>query len=421
MRLFRQPFFYPLRKAVMKIRQRIKKAHLELPMLIALMIIGFLLIHDLAGGTLLRHDPHDSYTLQAQAWLDGKTWLENGADYTWLELAVYDGQYFVSFPPVPSVVMLPFVLLFGEDTPNNALVALYTIAAVIGAYRACRSQKLSSRQSCFWAFAAVMCSNMLEISTNGGVWLQAQTLNMAFLCWAIDCALRSRRTGALLLTALAVGCRPFSAFYFPLFIVYFLYSDHSIKKTLKSLLIPLAAAALVGLAYCWYNMIRFDNPFEFGHNYLPEFTEAEHGQFHLSYLGTNLHNIFLRGVTLDENGALVFPMFDGFLFYLANPFFIILAVQFVKDLRHHRITGPMWAAVAGLAVNLICLCLHKTFGGYQFGARYTVDLLPFAFAYLLLSGRKHPHRWEVFAAAFGFLFNAYGAVLMRLYDYLPRL
>lgn len=415
-----QPLFYIFfGRETMQLRQRIKTAPLELPLLLILMAIGYLLIHDLAGGTLFSHDPHDSYTLQAQAWLDGKAYLENGADYTWLELAIYNGQYFVSFPPVPSVVMLPFVLLFGGDTPNNLLVAVYAMVAVCGAYRACRSQGLSSRQSCFWAFAAVMCSNMLEISTNGGVWLQAQTLNMAFLCWAIDYALRGRRTAAFLLTALAVGCRPFSLFYFPLFIVYFLYCDKSIKKTLKSLLIPCLVALVIGAAYGWYNYIRFGNPLEFGHNYLPEFLEAENGQFHLSYLGNNLSNILLRGITLAEDGSLVFPQFDGFLFYVVNPFFLIAAIQLAKDIWRRRVTPPMWAALACLAANLLCLCLHKTFGGYQFGARYTVDLLPYAFFGLLLSGRKRPHRWECFAAAFGLLFNAYGALLMRLYDYLP--
>ena len=136
-------------------------------------------------------------------------------------------------------------------------------------------------------------------------------------------------------------------------------------------------------------------------------------------MGNNLSNIFLRGITLAEDGSLVFPQFDGFLFYVVNPFFLIAAIQLAKDIWRRRVTPPMWAALACLAANLLCLCLHKTFGGYQFGARYTVDLLPYAFFGLLLSGRKRPHRWECFAAAFGLLFNAYGTLLMRLYDYLP--
>ena len=32
-----------------------------------------------------------------------------------------------------------------------------------------------------------------------------------------------------------------------------------------------------------YNLARFGNPLEFGHNYLPEFTRAADGQFSFAY------------------------------------------------------------------------------------------------------------------------------------------
>lgn len=66
-----------------------------------LAMIGYLLLHDLAGGTLFIHEPLDSYTLQALAWRKGEIYLTNGQDYPWLELAIYNGKYFVSFPPIP--------------------------------------------------------------------------------------------------------------------------------------------------------------------------------------------------------------------------------------------------------------------------------------------------------------------------------
>ena len=82
-------------------------------------MIGYLLLHDLAGGTLLVHEPLDSYTLQALAWRNGEVCLTNGQDYPWLELAIYNGKYYVSFPPLPSVLMLPLTFVFGENTPNT--------------------------------------------------------------------------------------------------------------------------------------------------------------------------------------------------------------------------------------------------------------------------------------------------------------
>ena len=393
-----------------------KKQHWEFPLLLLLVCIGYLLIHDLAGGTLFAHDPYDSYTLQAIAWLKGETCLANGQNYTWLELAIYQGNYFVSFPPLPSVVMVPFVLFFGENTPNNLIVLGYVLFSLWGAYRACRTA-MEPGHACFWALFAVLACNMLEVGSNGGVWLQAQALNMALLLWGVNCALRNRRTLCLFLLALAVGCRPFSIFYLPVALIYFRWQDKtrgwSLRQTLYSCWKGLLLAAAFGALLMWYNFIRFGNPLEFGHNYLPEFLEAENGQFHLSYLWPNLLNI-LRPVGLNADGSLSYPLFNGFLFFLVNPLFLVWFVQLVRDLRRRRMTLPMVACFAGFLLNLLCLCLHKTFGGYQFGARYTLDMLPYALFCLILAGRQAPARWEKFLCAFGLLFNAYGTVVMRL-------
>lgn len=193
--------------------------------LLLLVMVGYLLIHDLAGGTLFLHEPLDSYTLQALAWRRGEAYLADGASFPWLELAIYQGKYFVSFPPVPSLFVLPLTFLFGVNTPNTLLVAVYAMLALTGAYRACLACKMRPLYACFWALFAVYASNIAEISTNGGVWLQAQTLNYACLMWAVDCAVRDRRARCALCLVLAVGCRPFSALYIPVAVIYFFFVD----------------------------------------------------------------------------------------------------------------------------------------------------------------------------------------------------
>jgi len=393
---------------------------MHLFLMLLLIAVGYLCIHDIAGGTLFSHDPYDSYTLQAMAWLRGEAFLANGEHYPWLELAIYKGGYYVSFPPVPTLPMLPMTLIFGENTPNNLMVALYAIFAVIGAYRACRAGGMDAGQSCFWALFAVLAGNMMEISTNGGVWLQAQTLHMVLVMWGIDYALRNRRAACLALFALAVGCRPFSILWIPVALYYFYQQDRKAnpdqKPTVQAVKLcnVLWPAALIGLGYMWYNWIRFADPFVFGHNYLPEFVNAEYGQFHIRYLPDNLRNIFLRPVTLLPTGELDFPMFGGFMFFIVSPIFIVWFAQLVKDIWAKRITGSMVALCLAFAVNLFLLCLHKSFGGWQFGARYTIDLIPYVFFYLILSGKQKPLLWEKCLFVFGFLFNAYGTVTMRL-------
>ncbi len=388
------------------------KVDCQLLLMLLTMLLGYVFIHDLLGGTLFSHSAWDSYTLQALAWRRGEIGL--GQNYSWLELAVFQGNWYVSFPPLPSVVMLPLTFLFGANTPNNFIVMLYALFTAFAAYKALLKMGTERRFAAFAALFLVWGSNMMWMSTSGGVWFQAQALNLLLLTCMVWAALCSKGVIAYALVALAVGCRPFSACAFLPLAVYFYVRDrerYSIKKCLllqlKRILIP----AVIAGVYMWYNYIRFGSVLEFGHNYLPEFTGAQYGQFNLHYIWANLKNLFLRPVTITANGALKYPYFDGFLFYVANPIFLIWFVRIVQDLIKGRITWVKGALIAAFVLELLLLCAHKTLGGWQFGARYTVDMIPFAFLYLLLDGWQG-RDWQRVVMVFGIMFNVYGALAM---------
>ncbi len=383
-----------------------------------LLFFGYFLLSDLFGGTLWTHQPQDSYTLQALNWLEGRLYLEGGENYTWLELAIYEGRYYCSFPPLPSVVLLPLVRLGGAQTPNYMLVALYGLGSVVCAFYIMRRLGRSPRAAAFWAVFTVWGSNMLWMTTDGGVWFQAQALNMLLCLAAVWAALGQKRGLALLLLALAVGCRPFSALFIPVFVLLFAWQDEKscggFWKALWRQGRYCIGVAVVALALMGYNYARFGNPLEFGHNYLPEFTEAKNGQFHLSYLWNNLKNILFLPVTLKA-GRLDFTLFNGFMFYVANPLFLVLFWYQLKTLWRRESGREGWLLTAALALELLLLCVHKTFGGWQFGARYTCDLLPFALLYI---GMRGPKKLPAATAALGaaaVAFNLYGAVYMHLF------
>ncbi len=395
-----------------------KKKHVlepELLFTLLLMLFGYILLHDLLGGTFFAHSDWDSYTLQALAWREGKAGL--GQNYEWLELAVFNGDWYVSFPPLPSVVMLPLTFLFGANTPNNLVMMVYAMLTVALAYKILRLKGTSPAASGLLALFYVWGSNMLWMSTNGGVWFQAQALNLLLLTWMAYSALTNRRVLAYALAALAVGCRPFSAVAFlPLFVHFYTLDYVSgqgfIKTALKQakcLILP----ALIACAYMWYNYIRFQNPFEFGHNYLVEFLESPEGQFSLSYVPQNLFNLFLRPVTAGLDLRLKFTYFDGFMFYIANPMFLLLFIRVVRDSIKKRMGAFKISLLAAMALNILLLCAHKTLGGWQFGARYTVDMLPYALLYLTFDGAWEVKRYEKFIILAGILFNAYGALAIN--------
>lgn len=379
----------------------------------ALMLLGYIFIHMLFGGTLLSYNCWDSYSLQAMSWLSGR--LDMGKNYEWLELAVYNGKYYLSFPPLPSVVMLPFVLLFGEKTPSNLVSALYGIFTAMIAYKILKKAGMKRGGAVFFAIAYVWGSNMLWLSTSGGVWFLAQGLNMLLLTACVYFAQQKMQMAAYAMAALAVGCRPFSVCMFLPLMAYFYTADKDrpmadrIGGQIRSLIIPV----FIALCYMLYNYVRFGNVLEFGHNYLPEFTESEKGQFSLSYILPNLYNLLLRPVTLRADLTLEYPLFDGFMFYIANPMFLIWFAAVVKDVRQKKLDAVRLCIVIAVLIELLLLCAHKTLGGWQFGARYTVDMLPMALMYLLLK-KDEPGGISAFIMAAGMMFNLYGALAMTM-------
>jgi len=383
---------------------------------LAVLAVGYLLLSDLMGGTFWTHQGQDSYTLQAINWLAGRMYLKNGEQYTWLELAIYQGRYYVSFPPLPSVVMVPFVLLFGENTPNNLLVGVYGLISVALAFRILLERGRSPRAAAFWGIFLVWGSNYLWMTTYGGVWFQAQDLNMVLCLAGILAALRHKRSLCTSLLALAVGCRPFSAAYLAAFYLWFAWQDREAFGFGRALLCNWRCCigpVIVASALMWYNWARFNNPLEFGHDWLPEFTEAEYGQFNVHYLWPNLKNILFTPVKFTDR-LLSFPIFNGFMFYIANPMFLVLFAWQLNALIRRNFTALGILLTAAMIINLLLLCMHKTFGGWQFGARYTCDLLPFALLYIAEKGAIRPRTWELCLCGCAVAFNAYGVIWMFL-------
>ena len=387
-------------------------------MIVLLTWIG---IEMLLNVDIFAHEPHDSYTLQALAWRRGM--LSLGQDYPWLELAVFNGDYYVSFPSVPALVMLPLTFLFGENTPNTLITGLYFLGSYFAAYALARRFR-KAQDAQFMALFMTLGCNMLQFSLLGGVWNQAQLLSflLTTLC-ALGLTGESPAEWGVGLgcLALSVGCRPFQAVYVP-FGLWMLYqnlnrrSPAPLFRTLIRMIPYLIFPALVALALGWYNWARFGNPIEFGHNYLPEFTrDPDQPQMGAQYILNNLRNL-LRLPYFEEN-RLAFPMFDGFAFYLANPIYATAFVALIIKLLRRRFDWGDGLLCAGFMVEILMLLCHKTFGGWQFGARYLCDLIPMLMLFQLRGRTKRAH-WETAVGLFAIAFNIYGAILFHLTDLL---
>lgn len=107
-------------------------------------------------------------------------------------------------------------------------------------------------------------------------------------------------------------------FYFPVLCV-LLYRSSQKNKNIVSFFLKhmywFVVPTIVGLAYLLLNALRFGDPFEFGHNYLPEFLEAPNGQFSFKYLSNNLSSYLQAPKLSAESSKLYIDIYGGIAFW----------------------------------------------------------------------------------------------------------
>lgn len=379
----------PYRRAFARLSLFVRSVDYTPLLLIYAVAVLYAVICWLHGFDAFGSSAYNTYTLQALAWRDGQMSL--GRDYPHLELAIFNNDWWVSFPPVPSIPLFLLTFIFGENTPDHLLVKVYMLAGCLfgyGLFRRAKYDKLSS--VCFALFVSYATA-LLSLTTDGAVWYQAQTLAFMLTMGAVYFMYRNKYTPALVMYALSVGCRPFNAIYgLVLFVMWLegtLREKRSIKREILRLLPGVALGLCIAFAYGWYNHARFGNPFEFGHNHLPEFSFQGGVQFSLEHVEKNIEQ-FIFGLPFFEGEKGIELNVFGFSMFIVHPVFGLMLLLFVIDIVKKRISATKIAVIAAFCIQLFCLLLHRTFGGYQFGARYTCDLLPYAAVYFSLPGRK---------------------------------
>jgi hypothetical protein len=106
-------------------------------------------------------------------------------------------------------------------------------------------------------------------------------------------------------------------------------------------------------------------------------------------------------------------MFNGTLFFLVNPVYVLLVVSMIRQ----KFGLKQLIYLLCFVVHMMLMLSHKTMGGWQFGSRYLVDMIPFM-AVIIMGDRTLARRsidekvpiLPIVLAAVGIVINVYGAV-----------
>lgn len=408
-----------------------------------------LVVYGAVAGNRLRRrstDPH--YVAQAAAWLSGRMdierWPAGADDPAKLEVVrMKDGRelrgrrlsngqtfrvagggrvpvadiaetlrtiHYNSFPPVPSLAMIPQALIHGEyanDVGTTIVLAALVPAMLLVLLARLRAAGLSQRtqRDDLWLTALLAFGSVFFFSAvQGRVWFTAHVVAVLLAtCFVWASVEASRPVLAGIFLGLAVGTRPPMLFMAPLFLWEVWRGDAKLRvRRLVAFAIPVA---IIGAVLAWYNLARFGELGEFGHSYLVvrQQTQMEkYGLFDLHYFGRNLAVAFTLLPEILTQPPYVSISGHGLALWFTTPALLLLLWPRVKN-HWHRV---LWLCVALIALWTLS---YQNSGWIQFGYRFSLDYMVLLVVLLAIGGRPFGRVTQALIVL-GVVVNLFGAI-----------
>lgn len=406
----------------------------------AIFLTGLVIFGVTMGERLERHSHDNHYVYLADAMLNGRFHLE-GAPPHRNDWARYDGRWYVSFPPLPAVLMMPGVAVWGLDF-NDRLFTLPFAAAGPALLFLLLTMLVKRGMFVRKPWELALLSAVYGLGTvyyfaavQGSVWYTAHIVGSVMLILYAMCALAgSRPVLAGLFLAFAFACRPTMLLAFPFFL-FELVRPHfpeerpslfpsalgaltqmGVSAAVKKLLLFGFPIAVVIGGLMAMNWARFDDPFEFGHNMLQVKQTAQiqkWGLFHTHYLARNLAVAFTLLPWISGTEPYVQISLHGLAMWFTTP--ILLYVLWPKE--NTRFYKALIVTVLFVAVPNL---LYQNSGWVQFGYRFSLDYLPFLLIMVAAGGRRFGKRFITLCVV-AFAVNLFGAVTFdRMREHYPH-
>jgi len=431
---------------------------------LVLFALGLLVFGAVAGSRIAHQsgDPHFVY--QADAWLHGQVAIDpppaKGDDWAKVEtVQLDDGRavrgrrltskkkkgtfrttsgddipvqrivrsvattHYVSFPPFPSVLMLPQAIVHGRsanDVVPTVLIAALILPLAFFTLGRLRAAGLSARTpgEDVWLVVCLAFGTVLFFSSvQGRVWYTAHVVGVALALGYVWCTVEARHPiGAGLCLGLAAMTRTPMAFMFPLF----LYEAWRIGEGDRRRLVitalkfaaPVAVIAAIGMAY---NAARFGSPTEFGHSYLAVRQQGQmedSGLFSYAYLSRNLAVALALLPSISADSPHIVISGHGLALWFTTPILFFLLWPRERPAWH----WPLWLTVAMVALPSL---LYQNSGWLQFGYRFALDYMALLVVLIAIGGRPLGRTAKVLIAI-GIAINLFGAITYWRYPQFYR-
>ncbi|MGA3058350.1 MAG: hypothetical protein ABSE70_10015 [Candidatus Limnocylindrales bacterium] len=352
----------------------------------------------------------DYFVRLSDAFLHGRTYLTEAP--SWLnELIPKDGVWYVAYPPMPAILLTPFVAIFGTGFHQQVASSLFGGISVGLMWLVLGHFRLSSTSR--WMLTAVFgFGTVLWFSSEtGSAWLLSQSVAVMFATAALLPALSRRGP---FLVGLLLGCATVSRLPVGLTAPFYLAMLLGLGWPLR---LPedrwraLAVTLFFGIGLAIpeaFNMLydydRFGSPLPMGYVLIPGVLQdpiyRDHGILSIYYIPRQLYAIFLRSWNFVEEAPYLKPSWFGLSLFLTTP---VLAWLVRARLQDRRV---VYAAL-GIGLASIPIITHGNIGLSQFGYRFSLDVQPLLFVVLATVFERGASKLAWTAAAISVATNAY--------------
>jgi len=333
--------------------------------------------------------PYNNYVLLADAFRHGRVWIDWPGAY--IDALPYAGRYYVIEAPMPALLLLPAVFVWGTAANQSLLAALLAGVAIFAAWEICRELGLRPFATAFACGLMLLGTDLFWCATFGDVWFVAHVSCVAFTLLALREVLGRRRGWLVALFAVAALESRFTLVAaLPAYAALLWFGtglDPQRDRAGRSAR-PLLAfvAVLVPAAALWvaYNELRWGVPYDIGYTawYHSDRAGSPDGSpFRLEYLPMQLYSFFVQLPDLRPDFPFVFPSYAGVALTWTSPAF--LAALLAR--RPARLVLALWFATLACAIPNF---LYYVNGFAQFGMRHALDFEPFLFVLIALAARR---------------------------------
>lgn len=343
------------------------------------------------------------------------------------DLCEFNNRVYVVFPPLPALLLTPWVWLAGRPAVNTvafsicmAAANVTLAAAVIDGLRRLRWVSLS-RSDAAWILAAFAFGTAHGYAAiEGSAWFLGHICTLTFVLAAVVASLfQPALWVSFALLAIAMLGRPHVLLTVPLLLAIWrlrrvettgvIAEGPGAGGTLRDWIRILQSAWPLGMAaflLAGYNQLRFGSPFEFGYRFQNVETSLMGdlqgiGVFGFEYVMRNLKTMLISIPYWDAAQHRWLPSDEGMSLVLTAPAFLCcLAARTPRDL----VRAAWWS----VGLILIPLLLYYNAGWRQFGYRFSLDFLVPLLVLLALAIRSNRPRLFRTLVILGIIVNAWG-------------